>query len=145
VAIETFLGEVDGFLGYAGMANFYLHRPVATNVHRLIAWDRDSTFQDIESDIFFRADENVLFRRAMLFPDLRSLYLDVLTDCARSAERERFLETEIQRADQLVRAAVAEDVSKPFSNDEYDRAVAHLRDFARRRPGVVLNAVARAR
>ena len=48
VAIETFLGEFDGFLGGSGMANFYLYRPVATNVHRLIAWDRDTTFQEID-------------------------------------------------------------------------------------------------
>ena len=46
VAIETFLAELDGFLGGSGMANFYLYRPVATNVHRLLAWDRDTTFQD---------------------------------------------------------------------------------------------------
>ena len=35
VAIETFLAEFDGFLGDFGMANFYLYRPVQTNVHRL--------------------------------------------------------------------------------------------------------------
>jgi spore coat protein CotH len=78
VAIEMFLGEVDGFLGYAGMANFYLYRPVNSNVHRLIAWDRDSTFQDLQSGVFLRAEENALFSRAMQFADLRKLYFDVL-------------------------------------------------------------------
>src|SRR5687767_6137762 len=58
VAIETFLAEHDGFLGGAGMANFYLYRPVATNVHRLLAWDRDTTFQEIDAPIFARAAEN---------------------------------------------------------------------------------------
>ncbi len=62
VAIETFLAEFDGFLGGSGMANFYLYRPVATNVHRLIAWDRDTTFQDIDSPIFARAEENALYQ-----------------------------------------------------------------------------------
>ena len=85
VAIETFLAEFDGFLGGSGMANFYLYRPVATNVHRLIAWDRDTTFQDIESPIFARAEENALISRALRFSDLRTLYLDVLEQCARAA------------------------------------------------------------
>jgi spore coat protein CotH len=145
VAIEMFLGEVDGFLGYAGMANFYLHRPVATNVHRLIAWDRDSTFQDLQSSVFFRAGENALFSRAMQFADLRKLYLDVLAACARSAVQDRWLESEIQRVDELIRPAVFADVSKPFSNDEYEQAIAHLVEFAQRRSTFVLREIGTAR
>ena len=72
VAIETFLGEFDGFLGGSGMANFYLYRPVASNVHRLLAWDRDTTFQEIEAPIFARVEENALFHRALMYPDLQS-------------------------------------------------------------------------
>jgi spore coat protein CotH len=145
VAIETFLVEIDGFLGSAGMANFYLHRPVATNVHRLISWDRDATFQDIDSPIFLRVDENALFRRAMLFGDLRTLYLDVLERCARSAAQDRWLETEILRAHALVRDAVHEDFRKMFSNEEYETAIAHLLSFAQNRPRFVLDEVAKLR
>jgi spore coat protein CotH len=145
VAIESFLGEVDGFLGSAGMANFYLHRPVATNVHRLIAWDRDTTFQAIDSPIFLRIDDNALFHRAMQFADLRALYLDVLEQCARSAEQERWLEAEIVRAHSLIRDAVYGDVRKLASNEEYEVAVAHLLSFARHRPQFVLDEVAGAR
>jgi spore coat protein CotH len=95
VAIETFLAEFDGFLGGYGMANFYLFRPVATNVHRLLAWDRDTTFQEVESPIFARASDNALMSRALRFPDLRTLYLDVLEQCAAAAAQDRWLDWEM--------------------------------------------------
>jgi spore coat protein CotH len=145
VAIETFLAEFDGFLGGSGMANFYLYRPVATNVHRLITWDRDTTFQDIESPIFARAAENALISRALRFRDLRALYLDVLEQCARAAAQDRWLESEIYQAHQLIRDAVYEDGTKRSSNEEYELAIAHLVSFAQRRPAFVLDEVAKAR
>lgn len=145
VAIESFLAEGDGFLGGSGMANFYLYRPIASNVHRLIAWDRDTTFQDIESQIFARAAENALMSRALRFHDLRTLFLDVLEQCARATADGRWLESEIAQAHQLIREAVLEDAAKPFSYDEYEAAIAHLMSFARRRPAFVLDEVARAR
>jgi spore coat protein H len=145
VAIETFLGEFDGFLGGSGMANFYLYRPVATNVHRLLAWDRDTTFQEVESPIFARVSDNALMSRALRFADLRQLFLDVLEQCAHSAAQDRWLEREIYRAYQLSRDAALEDGSKPFSNEEYELAIAHLMSFAQRRPAFVLDEVAKAR
>ena len=145
VAIETFLAEFDGFLGGSGMANFYLYRPVETNVHRLIAWDRDTTFQEPEAPLFARVAENALMSRALEFDDLRSLFLDVLESCARSAMQDRWLETEIVQAHQLVRDAAYEDTGKLSSNGEFDLAVAHLISFAQRRPAFVLDEVAKAR
>jgi spore coat protein CotH len=145
VAIETFLAEGDGFLGGSGMANFYLHRPVATNVHRLLAWDRDTTFQDVESPIFARAADNALISRALQFRDLRALYLDVLEQCARVAAEDRWLETEIAHTHQLIRDAAMTDTAKRTSNEEYELAVAHLMSFAQRRPAFVLDEVAKAR
>jgi spore coat protein CotH len=145
VAIETFLAEFDGFLGGSGMANFYLYRPLASNVHRPIAWDRDTTFQQIDAPIFARASENALVSRALQFPDLRTLYLDVLEQCARAAAQDRWLEAEIDQAYQLIRDAVYEDSAKPSSNEDYEAAVAHLMSFARQRPAFVLNEVANAR
>jgi spore coat protein H len=145
VAIETFLAEFDGFLGGAGMANFYLYRPVATNVHRLIAWDRDTTFQDVESPIFARASENALMSRALRFGDLRALFLDVLEQCARSAAEDRWLEMEILQSHELIRDAAYEDGNKPSSNEEYELAIAHLLSFAQRRPAFVLDEIAKSR
>jgi spore coat protein CotH len=145
VAIETFLAEFDGFLGGSGMANFYLYRPVATNVHRLLAWDRDTTFQEPESPIFARASDNALMSRALQFPDLRALYLDVLEQCARAAAHDRWLEAEIHSAHQLIQAAAHEDTAKRFTNEEYELAIAHLLTFARLRSAFVLNEVGKAR
>jgi spore coat protein H len=145
VAIEAFLAEFDGFLGNWGMANFYLYRPVETNVHRLLAWDRDTTFQEIESPIFARAADNALISRALQFPDLRALYLNVLEQCARAAAQDRWLETEIVSAHVLIRAAAYEDTAKTFTNEEYELAIAHLLSFARRRSEFVLNEVGKAR
>ncbi len=145
VAIETFLAEFDGFLGGSGMANFYLYRPVATNVHRLIAWDRDTTFQEIEAPIFARVDENALFQRALMFPDLRRLFLDVLDQCARAAAQDRWLEAEIWWTHQLIRDAVGQDTTRTFSNEEYEGAIGHLLAFAQQRPGFVAGEVAKAR
>jgi CotH kinase protein len=127
------------------MANFYLYRPVASNVHRLIAWDRDTTFQQIDAPIFARASENALVSRALRFSDLRTLYLDVLEQCARAAAQDRWLEAEIYQAHQLISDAVYEDRAKPSSNEDYEAAVAHLMSFAQQRPAFVLNEVANAR
>ena len=145
VAIETFLAEFDGFLGGSGMANFYLYRPLAANTHRLLAWDRDTTFQEVESPIFARASNNALMSRALRFADLRKLFLDVLEQCALAAAQDRWLEWEIYRAYELVRDAAHEDSAKPFSNEEYELAVGHLMSFAQRRSAFVLEEVAKAR
>jgi spore coat protein H len=145
VAIEAFLAEFDGFLGGSGMANFYLYRPVATNVHRPIAWDRDTTFQSIDAPIFARVSENALMSRALQFDDLRALYLDVLEQCARIALQDRWLESEIAQTDQLIRAAAYDDPSKRSTNEEYDLAIAHLMSFAARRPVFVLDEIAKVR
>jgi len=145
VAIETFLAESDGFLGNAGMANFYLYRPAGQNAHRLLPWDRDTTFQEIDSPILTRVETNVLFRRALGFGDLRALYLDVLERCARSATEDRWLEREVARVSDLIKEAVHEDTMKFVSNDDYDTDTAFLLEFARRRSAYVLTEVAKAR
>ncbi len=145
VAIEAFLAELDGFLGGAGMTNFYLYRPVATNTHRLLAWDRDTTFQHVESSIFARVEENALMSRALRFSDLRALYLDVLEQCARAAAQDRWLEMEIYQTYQLIRDAAYQDGAKLTSNEEFEVSAAHLMSFAQGRPAFVLSEVTKAR
>lgn len=145
VALETFLSESDGILGAAGMTNFYLYRHAGTERHRFIVWDKDRTFTEADSPILLRAEENALFRRALELDDLRDLYLSVLERCARSAAEDNWLHAEIDRASRLIQAAARDDAAKPFSNDEHERAVAFLEEFARQRPAFVLREVARAR
>lgn len=145
VAIEAFLVEDDGVNGASGMANFFLYRSAGQTVHRLLPWDKDRTLQEIERSIFARADSNVLFRRALTYPDLRALYLDVLDQCARRALEDGWLLDTITQASSLIADAAHEDRWKFVTNEEYDAATEFLKEFARQRPAFVLQEVSRAR
>jgi spore coat protein CotH len=145
LAIENFLAENDGFVGGAGMANFYLYRQADSNRHRVLPWDRDTTFFDMELPIFSRTQENALVRRALTFSDLRTKYLDTLEQCAHAASEESWLDKEIQRMSALIKDAVYEDTAKALSNEDFDQSVLFLTDFAKRRPIFVLDEVAKAR
>jgi len=145
VAVETYLSEIDGILAAGGMSNFYLYRPTGSTQHRLVPWDKDRTFSEYDSSVIAGADTNVIFSRALAYPDLKTLYLDTLAACARSAATQFWMEREIVRNTQLVAAAAAEDTLKPYSDDDVTSAVSYLRTFARRRPLLVLQEVARLR
>ena len=145
VAIENFLAEDDGILGTYSMNNFYLYRHAGTSRHRLIVWDKDSTFAFPEFPLFRNAEQNVLFRRAMAYRDLFELYLEVLERCASLAAEDDWLEREITRAAALVAPHVRTDPRKPFSNEEFDAAVIDLQRFAKQRPSFVLKEVQRIR
>ena len=144
-AIETFVSELDGLLGYEGMNNFYLYRDAGTARHHVVPWDRDNAFQSIDSSIFLRADQNVILRRALAFDDLRTLYLDVLEGCARAALEDDPLGAQIERLAALIERAALDDPKKQFSNELFAQQIEFLRAFARERPGFVLREVARAR
>ena len=151
VAIENFLAEEDGVLGSNGMNNFFLYRYEGTSRHRVIPWDKDSSFQGPDFPILHRADDNVIVSKLLSFPDLRALYFGVLEESARvaaDAEREGdagWLEVEIVRAADLIAEAVREDTRKSFSTDAFFESIEMLRDFARRRPLYVLEQVRLAR
>ena len=145
VAIEMFLAETDGVLGTAGMANFFLYRSDGTERHRFIAWDRDRTFSDVQASILARAEENVLFTRAITFTDLRRLYFDVLERCAVVAAEGRWLEQEVDRLVALVADAAREDARKPYSNADVEAAWAAVREFAAVRPAFVIRDLSRAK
>jgi spore coat protein CotH len=145
VAVETFLSEFDGLLGYAGLNNFYLYRPPGSTRHQFFPWDRDNAFQEVDASICRRADENVLVRRALTYPDLYNSYLDALEQTARAASQDGFLDNQIRTGAALIEADAAVDVNTPFTQDERLNAIAYLLDFARRRPGIVLAQIAVAR
>jgi spore coat protein H len=145
VAIEAFLSEGDGVIGASGMANFYLYRGPAGERHRLIVWDKDRTFTAIDSSIFLRADDNQLFKRALAFSDLRTLYLDVLERCARLAAADGWMEREVGRLASLVDAAAREDRNKPLDEATRQKDLEFLTEFVRQRPAFVLGEIARER
>jgi CotH kinase protein len=144
VGIEQFIAENDGILGFAGMNNFYLYRSPGTNRHRLFVWDKDQSFLFLDSPIA-TTDANILFTRAMAYPDLRETYLQTIEQCARLSQTDDFLPLEVDRLAGLVFDAARADTKKQFSNDQFDEAVRFLREFAARRPQQVLDDLARIR
>jgi spore coat protein CotH len=141
VAIETFLAEPDGLLGFSGMNNFYLYRAPGTSRHRLIPWDKDLSFSGLESPIMHEQEENELFRRAMAYDDLREVYFKKLEQCARSARSGNWLLNEITALASVIGDAVHDDTFKPITNQEFTRAVSSLKKFARQRSGYIIQSV----
>jgi len=111
----------------------------------VLPWDRDRAFEQIDLAIFARTEQNVVLQRALAFPDLRAMYLDVLDNCARAAAEDGWLEQEVDTVARLITAAAHEDVRKQFSSEEFDAQVLFLREFAARRPAFVASEVAKAR
>jgi spore coat protein CotH len=144
-AIESFLAENDGLLGENGMNNFFLYRNADTKRHRFIVWDKDNAFLVPDYSIFQRTDENVIFRRAFAFPDLRELYFQVLEAAASSADEDGWLKSEIGRVADLVASSVEQDSRKPFSTEAFYESVEVMKEFARLRPTLVREQIAAAR
>ena len=143
VAIETFVSELDGILGFWAMNNFYVYRPTGSTRHSFIPWDRDNAFQAADTPVMLRADDNVLMRRLLELPDLRAFYLDMLETTTRAASG--WLDGEIAARASLIRDAVYADDRKGSTNDAFETEIATLRAFAQRRPGFVLAEVERLR
>ncbi len=145
LAIEAFVGEGDGILGYAGMNNFYLYRSPGSTRHRIFPWDRDLAFRFDTTSLLRGLDENIIFRRAHAHPELWATYLDTIESTALMAMDGNWLETEIDRLVALIDTAAREDTKKQFSNEQFDEQVAFLRNLARTRPALLIDEVARER
>jgi spore coat protein CotH len=151
IAVETFLADRDDFNGDYGMANFFLYRLPDRRQFGLIAWDKSEAFSSPLFDIYQHVFENQLASRALAVPELRALYLDTLLECVKSinepgaTDPRGWLDREIDRENAQIRDAVFTDPVKPFTNGDYDAAVAGLHDFARLRGPFVTQAVATQR
>lgn len=138
VAIQNFLGENDGLLGYDGMNNFYFYRKENSAQHVFIAWDDDNAFWGPDFALATRHDENVLFRKAMEVRELSDLYYSTLEESARMAETPDgsdlgWLESEVRHRLDMVREPLDDDPNKPYSMDEHDRDRSALIVFATQR------------
>ncbi len=151
VAIESFLAENDGLLGYYGMNNFFLYRPAGSKRQRFLPWDKDNSFLLPGYSILERADQNVLFSRAFAYSDLRNLFFQVLESAAASSEESAskdapgWLESEIDRIAALVAPSVEEDQRKSFSTEAFYESVVTMREFARQRPTLVRQQISEIR
>ena len=138
VAVQNFLAENDGLLGYDGMNNFYLYRKENSDQHVFIAWDDDNSFSGIDFALDTRHDENVLFRKAMEVRELRDLYYETLEEAARIAETPDgsdlgWLESEVRRRLDLVEEPLADDPNKPYTMDGFQHNRDAMIQFARER------------
>lgn len=145
VALDSCIADIDGLLGNWGMNNFYLYRPADSTRHRPFPWDKDVAFDRFDHPILLHADENVIFQRAFAREGLRATFFDVLEQCARTAQQDDWLVTEVDRNAALIADAAHADPAKQFSNDAFDAGVEALRDIARRRPAFLLQEIAAAR
>jgi hypothetical protein len=157
VAIETYLGDNDGFLGAWGMNNLYLYRLATSHAFTFLPWDKSNAFLAGVRGSIWRGIldvppemQNVLVRRALARPEWLTLYLDTLVECARVTDEvdgsgTGWLTREIERQYHDIHDAVWLDTKKPFTNAEFEQAVEDLRDIARNRGAFLRASVAAAR
>ena len=157
VAVENFVADNDGFVGDYGMNNYYLYRLQDKKQFTFIAWDKSNAFFSPTYSIFRNitgvpsARQNQLLARALSYRDLYDYYLDTLLECVRSAseltsgDARGWLEREIAREYGQIRDAARSDTEKPYTNDDFERAVTDLTIFAQQRGEFVTREVAAAR
>jgi spore coat protein CotH len=147
VAVQNFLAEWDGVLGYAGVNNFYLYRFENSQRTQFIVWDEDNAFRAVDFPILEGHDRNVLMRRAMAVPELRAVYFDTLLAAAASATEIgpsglEWLEQEVRREVDLISTLMMEDTFKPFTNTDFAEGARFMLEFAQTRPAFVRAQVA---
>jgi len=129
LAIESYIGEWDGFLGSEGMNNFYLFRAPG-GLYRWIPWDKDVTMTYYDLPLDYNKDQNVLAKRLMSVPAFRRTYYEELAAAQNEAGGEGgFLATEIERAFRLMHSAALADPTKGADNEQFEEAVEAVRNF----------------
>jgi hypothetical protein len=163
MAIEMYIGDLDGFHGQFAPNNFDAYRFADTNVLKFFPWDKSQAYTggplltiwhqllDVPAD-----KRNRLSMRVLAFPDLKVRLLDTLlavanaateVDPANPADKRGWMEREIEREYAQIKdysAVAPQDVSF-YSKADFEQAVESLRDFARRRPDFVRTEVAASR
>jgi spore coat protein CotH len=127
LATENALAETDGFLGYAGMNNFYLYQYGGQKKFVLIPWDKDTSFNAPEFGIYYNVETNVLARKLLADPAKKQVYIDALKRAVGSAVNTGFLGPKLELAYSQIREAVIADTKKPYSNTEFELSITGLR------------------
>lgn len=140
LSIEASCSEGDGMAGDWLAHNYFLYHLQRDRKFRYILWDRDYSFTDRNRDLWQTwpiyvepPRSNVLLHRAYSTPTLRARYL---TKCGEQLSRwvnERWFLQRVDAIYSLVRTAAYADARKPYSNPEFEDAVAYLRDWPRAR------------
>jgi spore coat protein CotH len=117
LAVQNFIAQNDGFVGYDGMNNFYLYRLEDSTSHVFIAWDEDNAFLQPDFPVTARIEENALARKTMEIGQYRTQYFTVLSEAASQASD--WLRQEIQRQLDMIAEAMQSDTLKPYSNTDH--------------------------
>jgi spore coat protein CotH len=142
LAVENFLSDHDGLAGDWGINNFYLYRFATSDRFQFLPWDKDITFREIDRDVTTILDGNHLFSTAMQFSNLHAAYARQVRRCAAiAAETDGsglgWLEREVARHANQIRAAAIADQKKAWSNERFEQEVAWMARFARERSGQI--------
>jgi spore coat protein CotH len=135
VAVQNYIAQNDGLLGYAGMNNFYLYRLEGQARHVWIAWDEDNALLASDFALDTRHGDNVLFDKLMQIPRLRTLYYQTLLEVAATTTEggddtnSGWLQREADRQTAMIAEAMRQDVNKPYSNDEFEAVSAQVSAF----------------
>lgn len=151
LAVDNFIADYDGFLGFWGPNNFYVYRPQGRTDLVWFPWDKDLAFWAPDYDIFNNVEKNVLAHRALEVPALRQLYLETLAACAQSAmapasetDPTGWLEAEALREIAQFHEAGAADPQKCFCTERMDDELQKVLRFARERGPYVLREAGKA-
>jgi spore coat protein CotH len=151
LAVENFIAERDGFLGYWGPNNFYAYRFEGRKLMQLLPWDKDLAFWAGDYDIFQGVEENVLARRVLAIPALRRTYLETLLACANVAmapvspdSPAGWLEAEVQKEAAQIHPSALEDTEKPYTSERFDDELEKLLAFTRTRGPFVVHEAQKA-
>jgi spore coat protein CotH len=137
VAAENATADRDGLVGVEGMNNFYLYQFKNSFRFAFIPWDKNSSFVQAEWPLFLRLDTNLLTRRLTADPAMRQAYVAALRRAAGFVGTPH-LGPKLEAAYGLIREAALTDTSKPFTNEDFEQAVAGLRAILAARPQDIL-------
>jgi spore coat protein CotH len=153
LAVQNFLAENDGILGFNGTANFFLYRFEESTRSQFIPWDEDRAFHATDWPIFQFHDVYGLMQRAMGVPALRTAYLDALLEVTAVAMEPAtedplgpgWLEQEINTRRAQIAGLMHADPLKPYSNEEFEAAMDAVAAFPVPRAAYVRGVVAKER
>ena len=133
VAVSNYLAIWDAFLGDLGMSNFSVYRPAGDGRFEFIPWDYDNTFTSVGIPPWYNVQKNALMKKVWADKRLRDRYMQKVLTVAESADG--WLLTEIDREYRQIRTAVRADTFKYRTNQQFEEAIASMKDFARQRLG----------
>ncbi len=159
LAVQNFLSQRDGLLGHFGMNNFYLYRFTGIYRSQLIPWDQDQALEWTDLPPWQNMGANVLAGKIWDSPTLRAAYLGALVEVVRTLgtptssggtcagpEGESpcsWLEQEALYDYSQIRDAALADPMTPYSQEEFERWIVNIRQFARSRGDIVLEYIGR--